>query len=137
MRPNQLIIYYAIVVHFVWGGGLLTAASPVRTSTLNDLYAIVPNHHLVGLLLILIAGLATTGLFLKTKPVLFGILLLIPQQFVISLSALTAIAAIADGRFADGVVRPQLFIFLDQLPAIVIAVMYTIAIFEPIWRKRG
>lgn len=137
MRENRLIIYFAIVVHLIWGIVLLFNKNPIHTSTLSDLYKIISNHYTLGLLLIIFALLAFWGLRIKSSSIVTNIIPFLPQQFIILVSAITAITAIVKGQYADGVVRPFSFIFTDQLSALVIAVMYTIAIFEPVWLKKG
>jgi hypothetical protein len=56
------------------------------------------------------------------------ILLLLPQQSLLVISALGALSAIISGHFADGVVRPWGFIMADQFPIILSAILYSVSI---------
>jgi uncharacterized membrane protein len=137
LYTNKFIIYYALIVHIIWGIVIIFNPDPIRTTTLNDLYSYIPNSYLLAATLIGFSLLTLWGIHgsvnLGRKRVFF----LIPQQLLILASALTAFNAITSGQFADGVVRPNLFIFVDQLPALVIAVLYTIAIFDPFYDPRN
>lgn len=55
------------------------------------------------------------------------ILALIPQQLLLLVSAFGGIRAAVDGHYADGTVRPWQFIVADQLPVILLALVYTTA----------
>ena len=52
----------------------------------------------------------------------------LPQQALLSMSMLGSINAVARSTYADGVLRPQIFILSDQLPIILLAVCHTVAI---------
>jgi hypothetical protein len=54
--------------------------------------------------------------------------LLVPQQFVLIISASGALHAAFVGHYADGVPRPWQFILGDQLPVILAALLYTYAL---------
>lgn len=55
-------------------------------------------------------------------------LALVPQQFLLLVSATGGITAAVLGHYADGTVRPWPFILGDQLPVVLVAVLYTTAI---------
>lgn len=59
-----------------------------------------------------------------------GLLELLPQQFTLMMSAGGAIVCIWAGHFADGVIRPSAFLLVDQIPAVLIALMHSGAIVE-------
>ncbi len=61
-------------------------------------------------------------------------LLLLPQQCVLLCSAGSGLLAAILGHYADGVARPWTFILADQLPAILIAILYTTAVIEIVRR---
>jgi hypothetical protein len=71
-----------------------------------------------------VALLAAFGLFYRRGCVWC----LLPQQFVLMLSAVGAGMAMWAGAFADGVARPPAFIIADQMPAILAAIGHTYAI---------
>jgi hypothetical protein len=56
--------------------------------------------------------------------------MLIPQQLMLLISGGGAIAAVARHHYADGVMRNGTFILTDQLPIILLSVLYSIAVLE-------
>jgi hypothetical protein len=52
----------------------------------------------------------------------------LPQQFMLVLSAGAASSAMFSSHFADGVIRPQAFIVSDQIPAVLIAVFHVVIV---------
>jgi hypothetical protein len=56
--------------------------------------------------------------------------LLIPQQVILFMSAGAGIYAAANQRYADGVARGHEFILADQLPVILLALLYSVVILE-------
>lgn len=55
---------------------------------------------------------------------------LLPQQFVLFVSAGAGVQSIALGHYAVGVPRPMAFIAVDQLPVILLALCYTVVVLE-------
>jgi NADH:ubiquinone oxidoreductase subunit K len=53
---------------------------------------------------------------------------LLPQQAILMLSAAASLHASALSQYADGIPRPFLFIFADQLPTILAAVLHLVAL---------
>lgn len=122
---HPLVVVYAIALHYVWAITLLLdgkAAAVTATSGLYGRFDLV-----VPYFLIFAATFALWSLFLP-RNTLWPILLILPQQFALSLSAYTAVSAMISGRFADGTVRPAAFITADQCPAVLIMLFHTIAI---------
>jgi hypothetical protein len=56
--------------------------------------------------------------------------LLIPQQVLLFMSAGAGVYAAATQRYSDGVVRGHEFILADQLPVILLALLYSVVILE-------
>jgi len=63
------------------------------------------------------------------------VILLIPQQFFMLLSAGGSIVAIYHGYYADGVVRSSAFILADQSPWVLAALLYTFSILETFGKR--
>lgn len=78
------------------------------------------------------ATLALIGLFVR--PIWF-ILLLTPQQLLLTMSATGAIEAIWISQFADGVVRSRAFLAADQSYSIIVAIGHTAAIASHAWGR--
>jgi hypothetical protein len=55
---------------------------------------------------------------------------MLPQQTLLIVSAIGGMVAAALGHYADGVMRPHLFIAADQLPGVVAAVCHSFAIID-------
>lgn len=119
------IIFYAIVLHVCWGVTLLFSNIPTNITAVHQLASIFKPTWFLGVVLILAAVGALVGL--RAKPSKFQVVYLMPQQFLLTISAVGATTSIFNGAFADGVIRSPLFIFTDQLPAILIAVFHTLA----------
>lgn len=124
--PNYpLVILYAIILHYIWAATLLidgAAAAVTATSGLYGRFDLV-----IPYFLIFAATTALLSLFLP-RTTLWPILLVLPQQFALTLSAYTALSAMVVGQFADGTIRPPAFIIADQCPAVLIMLFHTVAI---------
>ena len=53
---------------------------------------------------------------------------LLIQQCLLTYAAAAAIECVLEGHYADGTVRPRLFILADQISLIIPAVMHSIAV---------
>lgn len=63
----------------------------------------------------------------RPLPAWLLLLALVPQQILLLVSAFGGIQAVVNGHYADGTVRPWQFIIADQLPVILLALIYTAA----------
>lgn len=121
------IILYAVLLHMAWGIALLVDVSAANITALNGISKILGTSGL-GILSLLVAVSAAVSTLLTDRPL--GLVLVLPQQMLLVLSASSALEAIISGHFPDGVFRPAAFIFCDQLPAILIVILHTGAILE-------
>lgn len=120
------MIYYAILLHGIWAFMLLASGDPFGSTPLNSLML---GHRFVTAVVLLVASvLAVNGV--QRKGTTTGWLLLLPQQGLLMISALGGIVAAILGHYADGVVRPHLFIAADQLPGVVAAFCHSFAVIE-------
>ena len=126
---NNFIIILAIIMHFLWGLCLILSPVAIHTTGIDIVLQAFPNHYIAGLIFSIIAGCSFLSI-LRNKIDWIGVLLLIPQQILLIISAGGALNNIFLGHFADGVVRSRYFIFADQLPAILITIFYTLAILQ-------
>lgn len=123
-------------MHAGYGISLLAAGEPLRTAALSPFADI--SSVLLGLTFLLVAVGAILGLLVWSRNgnlALSGILLL-PQSLMILLSGLTALRLALGGAYADGVERSFWFIFVDQLPVIMLMVFHTHAISRLLLRRR-
>lgn len=124
---NSWIIWYAICLHWLWGVLLLSSPTPL------EITAIAASAHLglasashLGILYLTVAFLALLGL---AAPRGINVIMLIPQQIILVISAFGAIRAMALGTFADGVLRPVPFLIADQAPAVLAAFFHILAVY--------
>ncbi len=123
---NFPIILIAIVQQYIWAAAILWDDSAIGVTAVNILAKFLPPLVIVGALLS-VASLAASGFFMKRR--MLNLLSLVPQQFILFLSAGGALEAMLLGRFADGVERAQAFLVADQCSALLIAFFHTWALF--------
>lgn len=131
---NKWIIWYAVALHATWGGLLLSSASVMNITAVHHLSLVIPNRWLLAVAMIVIA--LSAGLALAFRPMLRSLVLVLPQQMFLMISAVGAVVAISKSQFADGVLRPWQFIATDQVPAILAAVLHTLALVEWLGKRR-
>lgn len=124
---NYWMIWYAIVLHWIWGCLLLSSRDPLGITAIASLskFGLVSAPY-TALMYITVAILSMIGI-IAPKPV--GLVFFLPQQIVLGVSAFGAIQAMATGIFADGIVRPVSFIVADQAPAVLAAVGHFVNVY--------
>ena len=120
------MIYYAVFLHGIWALMLLASDDPFGSTPLNSL--LLGHRYVTATVLLVASGLAVIGV--QRKGTTAGSLLLLPQQVLLMVSAVGGIVAAISGHYADGVVRPHLFIAADQLPGMVAAFCHTFAVID-------
>lgn len=127
---NLWIIWYAILLHLIWGAILLLSPEPVNTTPIYTISLLIPSQHLMGLAL-LASGTCMIIACMHLaphRPSLKALPFLLPQQFLLLLTTVGALTAAMTGTYADGVMRSPFFIFADQLPAILAGTLHTASI---------
>ena len=125
-RGGCIVILYCIILHMIWatliwcGGHDATGGTAV--SALVNIFG--SDTAVITVLIVTAVGAGVALLF--RDPV--NVVLLVPQQSLLLMSAAGAIGAIVMGKFADGVVRPRAFIAADQIHIVLIAVAHGIAL---------
>ncbi len=120
-------IVMAITMHLVWAVGLLIDNAAVNATGLHALHTIFQQHDITTAAVILaVVAAAVTGLFVRGTQA--KVLLLIPQQILLWFSVAGVSYAMLIGRFADGVQRSHLFLVVDQIPVILVALGHTAAL---------
>lgn len=123
---KSLIIVYAILLHLTWAVALLFDRAAGNATAVHTLLHFVPDIVAVDIY-VGVAGLALFGLFYRKS--IMKPLCLLPQQFLLMVSAGGALWAMWLGQFADGVQRSHAFLVADQAPAVIAAALHTYAIF--------
>lgn len=124
-RMISIMVLFAIVLHLVWAWLLVFDPSPLNVNAIDALYRYIHPAPVLIVVIMSAALMALAGIF-TTKP--WILLLLIPQQALLMMSAAGAIESMWLGQFADGVLRPHSFIVADQIYSVLAAVGHTTAI---------
>lgn len=122
------VVWYCVLLHIAWGIILIVTKEKLSTTTIDTFFHLNNNPFLIGIGLVCVGLMAGYGLFNHKWPKFIDCFFVLPQQFILVLSALGAISAIVNSQFADGVIRSRAFIFCDQLPAILVAIFHTIVV---------
>ncbi len=126
IRPSW-IIWYAVLLHALWGVLLLAGPSPYGATAVH-VYSGVPRFALAAFLF-LASGLAAWSITWP-RPSWPSLAALLPQQALLTVSAYSALLAVIEAHYADGVIRPRLFILADQAPVILTMMLHTAAVVE-------
>jgi hypothetical protein len=128
-----LIVWYAVSLHLFWSIAISIQPLAVQATApyiLNTIFG-----HFTALLLAIGAMSAMIGLVTVRR--YLAVIFMLPQQLFLFISAVGASQAIVNGHFADGVERPRMFIAVDQEPAILVALFYTIGIIQMMRAKHA
>ena len=128
MRPAvPWVIRYAVALHVCWGLVLMLSPDAVGVTAIAPLAAFLPRWPLAVAFLFIgsAAGLCTLPRWRR-----LAVWLAMPQQVVLTISAIGAILCVMSGSYADLEPRPRLFILADQLPAILAAGMHGMALMD-------
>lgn len=129
-RYISLMVVCGIVLHCIWVILVLANEEALNATPLASLHDFF-NHFNVGprqLALILILSSVSSSVAIWFDRAKLAPLLLLPQQILLIIAATGCFSAAWLGEYADGVPRAHVFILSDQLPMILIAVFYSIAI---------
>lgn len=119
-RGGFLVIVYAICLHLSWAVALLLSDHPIQTTPTAYMFRAVGQNRSAAIY-IGVALMTVAGLFRPGWP---GLLLSLPQNAILALGAASGIASALVGHYPDGVIRPGLFILVDQMPMILVAVLH-------------
>lgn len=123
-RAPSVTISMAITLHLVWATLLLIDPAAVNATSVNAIFKFIHSPTELAFALYSVAILASFGLFTKIPWI---VLLLLPQQIALMMSAAGAIDAMWLAQFADGVSRPRTFLIADQLYSVLLAMGHTFA----------
>lgn len=118
------MVLFAVGLHLVWASILFVDDAALGATAVNALHRWIPMPWLTWV--ILFAALFAV-VALAVRPPWF-LLLLLPQQILLIMSAAGAVEAIWIAQFADGVIRPRAFLAADQFYSILAAIGHTAAI---------
>ncbi len=126
-QSKSLIIIYAILLHLTWAAALLYDPAAGNATAVHTFLSFVSPEFAVATYII-VADVAIFGLVYKKS--IIKPLCMLPQQFIMMVSAGGALWAMWLGQFADGVQRSHAFLIADQMPAVIAAILHTYAIIK-------
>lgn len=129
-----MLVLFVSLLHILWATLLLLNQGALHIAATWALVEMVgPGHWLLRAFLYASAGILPI-LLCKYPGSILGLLSVLPQQALVTLSGISALVAITNGHYADGVARPALFIMMDQAPYIVLAILHAIETLD-LWKK--
>lgn len=124
-RYISIMVMYAVALHLAWAVVLLFDNSATGATAVDALFRFIYPIPVLSAVLAVAGGMAFWAMFTREPWV---VLLLIPQQILLMMSAVGAIEAMWLQQFADGVVRDFGFIAADQMHIVLAAIGHTAAI---------
>ena len=132
-NASWVMVTYASCLHYAWAVILVVTGLPVQVTPVWGMSVIVTSPYWLAVIFAVLATAAIVGGRYLEEP--WGFLLMLPQQTVLIISALGVLTAVMRGMYADGTIRPELFILADQIPALIAPPLYTVAILDVYRRK--
>lgn len=125
----QWTIAYVTILHMIWGTLLLINQPdfPVNRIRFFEYYF---NEPLTAIVFLLAATSALVAYKLKERFIKF--VLLLPQLLLLLLASTSGVLSSLRGQYIDGLEKPPLFIFADQLPIILLSIIYGLAIYDKV-----
>ena len=128
MKTN-LIIIYATILQFIVGVFILISPKPILITSLGIFYNLFPTYQVGAILMLLAVTVTIVGIFIPENRI-FRFLFFMPQHFFLILTSGSSLFYIVQGHYADGVHRGWEFIFIDQLPMLLLTLLYVPAIID-------
>jgi len=133
---GKYIILMASLLHVIWAGLLIVDPASGASTPVHILVVVFGGPIRTAVTLSIIATTAMVYPFTRYRISNRAMaLMLIPQQAILLMSAGAGIRAAVVAHYADGVARAPGFILADQLPSILLAALYTVAVLEAAFEK--
>lgn len=129
----SIMVSYAVALHLAWAVILLIDHSAVNATAVHALHRWIALPWLPASVA-LAALCAVCAMAWNSR---WTLVLLLPQQILLMMSAAGAVEAIWLSQFADGVIRARAFIAADQLYSVLAAMGHTLAIIAHAGRQSG
>ena len=127
-HPNVILLLSISAMHLIWGIGLVISDTLPLVTGLNHIFLLTNDAGISALLLMAVAVVAIFGLAVTPQRSMYRLVVLVPQQIFLVLSMTSVMQAVVSGMYPDGVVRPHMFILMDQTPMILLVIGYTLGI---------
>ena len=127
---TRWMVYYACVLHLAWAVLLVVNPAAGHSTPVAGVESVAGGRWPAVVVLVgvaVAAAIAIALFFTHDHPVVLPALL-VPQQLVLFLSAGSGLHAAAVEHYADLTPRPWEFIAADQLPVVLAAFLYTVAL---------
>jgi hypothetical protein len=109
-----LPIWGAIVVHIIQAIVMMVTSKANGATDISALLEMIPYDY-VPSVLIGASGMAFIAMLKLSFSWYTRLILLIPQQALITIAVFGIIAAVINGSYADGTIKPGVHIFVDQV----------------------
>lgn len=126
---RSLIILGAVVLHYFWGIALLIDPSVQSISNLRVFIHLAGNPVSAAVILLSVATLTAVAVG-KHIPGLGGFLLVLPQYFVILLTAIGLCGAIVTKTIPTPQPRSALYLWTASGPSLAFAICHTLAVLD-------
>ena len=131
---GKYIIGFACALHLLWALLLAIDIRAANATPVSILFVLLGNSRLLVIFTLLVVAMLAGGFLDMRLRKQFNLsalsMLLVPQQTVLLCSAGAGIFAACAGHYADGVTKSWAHILADQLPVILMAFLYTVALLE-------
>lgn len=129
---GSIMVLYCTALHLIWAALIISDPAAMGATPVAMLATIFWTESSLCVALVTASVLSVAGLFSRLP---WAIVLMIPQQSFLLVSACGAMAAVAAGQFADGVARPQAFIAADQAHIILASFCHALAIIATTYER--
>jgi hypothetical protein len=128
---GKYVILTASLLHIGWAVLLLVDEQAGGSTPLHILLGICGGRYRTAFVLALVAVAAMAFPFVQT-PIsnVSVVLMLMPQQVLLLISSGAGIRAAAYGHYADGVARSGAFILADQMPMVLLSLLYIVMVLQ-------
>ena len=118
------------LLHGAWGLLLLSVPTDINATPLGLFHALLEAPRLEGGCYLLAALLGSRMLWQRNVPAAWLPVIALPQQILLLLSVSSALMAVLQSQYADGVPRPWPFILADQAPVLIFAGVHAAALWQ-------
>ncbi len=119
------MVLYCTALHLAWAILISKSHDATGATPVSALASLFKSDTALVIVLVSAAILSMVGLVSRLP---WMVVLLMPQQSLLLISAFGGLAAIVGSQYADGVIRPQEFIAADQIGTILAALGHAGAI---------
>ena len=129
MARRSYILWLAVLTHLVWGVTLILSEAATMATATSMMHKLVKNHVVEGAIVFSAGCLALASMY-RRKLDMTGFQMLLPQQFLLFVSAYASAQAVWRQQYGDGVTRPFAFILTDQWAWILVAILHAVRVTE-------